>query len=273
MDEINETNADGQDETGIEPIETPDDSLLPEIVEGEAVEDSEEVFDEGLPEETGDLIEDAVRFINFTTKKMLADYALKVGNYLLTRFFNGDIGLATSTNRLKNFSFSQLCKRPDISLTRQDMGDMVRIAAQARLFQSIGVNITGLNYTQQRYLAQLPQSETKLDLVMECMNTDMPGYILYKRIQEIKKGLPLPDETTPQEKIIGEYSGTMARLMKNAAMPELFTDREKLYTLGSEARTCLKQTAVQWMVSLEGKHKEYQALIDNLDYIATHPNY
>ena len=91
MDEINEA-------SGSEPTETPDDALVPEIVEGESVEDSEKVSDETLPEETGDLIEDAVRFINLTAAKMLVDYALKIGNYLLTRFFNDDIGLATSKN-------------------------------------------------------------------------------------------------------------------------------------------------------------------------------
>jgi hypothetical protein len=79
MDEINEI-------SGNEPTETPENALTPEIVEGEAVEDSEEVFDETLPEETGDLIEDAVRFINYTTRKMLEDYTYKIGNYLLTRF-------------------------------------------------------------------------------------------------------------------------------------------------------------------------------------------
>ena len=58
------------EKSGNELTETQGNVLVPEIVEGEAVEDSEEASgDEYLPEETGDLIEDAVRFINFTTKK------------------------------------------------------------------------------------------------------------------------------------------------------------------------------------------------------------
>jgi hypothetical protein len=272
MDEINETTDNTQDETGTEPTETPGNVLVPEIVEGEAVEDADEVSGEYLPGETGDLIEDAVRFINLTAAKMLIEYALKIGNYLLTHFFNDDIGLAGSKNRYKNTSFTQLCKRPDIALTRQDMGDMVRVAAQVRMFQSIGIDISVFNYTHQRYLAQLSHSEAKLGLVMECLNEMMSSNDLYKRIQEIKKGLPLPDNETPQEKIIGQYSGIMARLMKKAAMPEFLTDRDKLYDLGSETRTQLKQTATQWMVDLEEKSKECQSLIDHLDYIATHPN-
>jgi len=64
----------------------------------------------------------------------------------------------------------------------------------------------------------------------------------------------------------------MARLMKNAAMPELFTDRDKLYTLGSETRSRLKAPPFNGRRCLETKIKEYQDLIDILDYIAAHPN-
>jgi len=78
MDEINENN----DISENEPSETPDNVLIPEIVEDDPEEGSEEISDEYLPEETGDLIEDAVRFINLTVAKMLVEYALKIGNYL-----------------------------------------------------------------------------------------------------------------------------------------------------------------------------------------------
>ncbi|MFZ2634018.1 MAG: hypothetical protein WA081_15585 [Desulfosalsimonadaceae bacterium] len=263
------------EKSGNESVEAPENVLIPEIVEGEAVEDSEEVSGEFLPEETGDLIEDAVRFINFTTRKMLSDYALKIGDYLLTRFFNDDIQLASSTNRYKNVSFSRLCKRPDISLTRQDMGRMVRIAALVRIFRSIAVDVSPLTYTHQLYLTQLPHSEVKFDLVMECLNEGMPSEVLHDRIVEIKRASNLigPGASQlPQEKIISQFSGLISRFVKKAAMPELFADRDKLYKLASDTRTQLKQTAVQWMVDIEAKCLECQFLIDHLDYIDTHPN-
>ena len=104
----------------------------------------------------------------------------------------------------------------------------------------------------------------------------MPADALHRRILEIKKASNLiePDAgQPPQEKIIAQYSVIMAQFVKKAAMPELFNDRDKLYELASEARTQLKQTAAQWIADLEAKRKEYQSLIDHLDYIATHPNY
>jgi hypothetical protein len=266
MDEINDTSEN-------EPTETPDNVIVPEIVEGEAVEDSEEVPGESLPEETGDLIEDAVRFINFTTRKMLSDYALNIGDYLLTRFFNDDALLASSTDRYKNASFSQLCKRPDISLTRQTMGEMVRMSAQFRIFNSISIDISPLNYTKQLYLTRLPHSETKLDLAMECLNDGMTSDALLDRIQEIKKALNPPEPgPPPPEKLIDTYSGVMTRFVKNAVMPSLFADRDHLYGLESDTRTRLRQTAAQWMADLEAKRLECQTIIDNLDYIDTHPN-
>lgn len=273
MDEINETNADGQDESGTEPAETPDDNLLPDIVEGEAVEDSEEVLDEPLPEETGDLIEDAVRFINFTTKKMLADYALKVGSYLLTRFFNNDMFLASSTNHSKQVSFTKLCRRPDLARTRQDLGDMVRIAAQARVFQCVGVDITVLTYTHQRYLTQLPHSEAKLDLTMECIAQGTPSRILYQQIQAIKQlSLLPPNAAQLQEKIITQYTATVTRFVARAAMPDIFTDPEKLNSLEPEIRAQLKMTAARWIVDLDAKKAEYQTLINRLEAVDVSPD-
>ena len=65
----------------------------------------------------------------------------------------------------------------------------------------------------------------------------------------------------------------MAQFVKKTAIPELFADRDKLYELASDTRAQLKQTAAQWLADLEAKREEYQSLINNLDYIATHPNY
>jgi hypothetical protein len=261
MDEIN----------GTEPAETPDNVLVPEIIEGEVVEDVQDVSGENLPEETGDLIEDAVRFINFTTKKMVRDYALKIGNYLLTRFFNDDIGLASSKSPFKNVSFAQLCRRPDISLTRQDLGDVVRISAQARVFRSIGVDITVLTYTHQRYLAQLPHSEVKLDLVMESIAQGLPSRDVYLRIQGIKRLplLPEPDPAQAQGRLITQYSGALTRLVDKAAMPEMFTDPEQLKGMAPENRARLKETAAEWIAGLDKKRFEYQLLIHRIEEMDT----
>jgi hypothetical protein len=51
------------------------------------------------------------------------------------------------------------------------------------VFRSIGVDITVLTYTRQRYLAQLPHSEAKLDLVMESIAQGLPSRDVYLRIQ------------------------------------------------------------------------------------------
>jgi hypothetical protein len=59
----------------------------------------------------------------------------------------------------------------------------------------------------------------------------------------------------PQEKIIAQYSGIMTQFVQKTAIPELFTDRVKLYELTSETRTQLKQTAAQWMADLEAKRQ------------------
>ncbi|MDO9264463.1 MAG: hypothetical protein Q7U02_10895 [Desulfosalsimonadaceae bacterium] len=108
------------------------------------------------------------------------------------------------------------------------------------------------------------------------MNEGMTSDALRHRILEINKASDMiePDAgQLPQEKIIAQYSGVMAQFVQKAAIPELFTGRDKLYELSSDTRTQLKPTVAQWMAHLGAKRQEYQAIIDNLDYIATHPNY
>ena len=148
------------------------------------------------------------------------------------------------------------------------------MAAQFRIFSSISIDISPICYINQVYLTRLPHSEAKLDLVMECLNEGMTSDALLHRIQEIKKALNPPEPgPPPPEKLIDSYSGVMARFVKKTVMPDLFADRNQLYALASDTRTRLRQTAAQWLANLEAKRQEYQAIIDNLDYIDTHPSY
>ena len=56
------------------------------------------------------LIDESVKFINDTIVKTIYKGSLEIGKYLLEKFFDNDIKLASSRNPRKSDSFQQLCK-------------------------------------------------------------------------------------------------------------------------------------------------------------------
>ncbi len=266
------------------PAENVPEAIIPEVMEEnewEIVEETGEPEppesnlpdvnppDENLPDLN--LIDESVAFINQTVESMVKTGALKIGNYVLTRFFNDNIELASSPNGHKLASFSRLCRRPDLSLTRRELGAMVRVAAQQRYMKIIGIDVDRLVYTNQKLLTQLPDDQTKLDLIQECINKNLPTRQLSARIRQIKQAaLPY---VNPNDKVVNTYKQTMNRLIAGAAVPELLSTQEGLYRLQRETVLQLREEAVQWASGLAARQQECDALITQLDYTLAHPNY
>ena len=156
-----------EDDAGM--METGNDEFFPEDGEqpGDDPADDENPPDPNLPDLN--LIDEAAAFIRTTIAAMIENAASKIGDYLLTRFFDGDIELAISRNPYKNVSFTHLCRRPDIPLTRREMGLMVRMAFQEKELIDMGVDTSLLLISHKRYLTQVPNGQAKYDLVMGCI--------------------------------------------------------------------------------------------------------
>ncbi|MFZ2633921.1 MAG: hypothetical protein WA081_02615 [Desulfosalsimonadaceae bacterium] len=256
------------------PAENVPEAIIPEVPEEnewEIVDETgeSEPPDENLPDLN--LIDESVAFINQTVESMVKTGALIIGNYVLTRFFNDNTELASSKNRYKNISFSMLCRRPDLSLTRRELGVMVQVAAQLKCMRTIGIEIDRLVYTNQKLLAQLPDDQAKFDLIQECINKNLPSRQLSARIRQIKQAaLPY---VNPNDKVVNTYKQTMNRLITGTAVPELLSTQEGLYRLERETVLQLREEALQWAAGLEAKRRECDALIAKLDYTLAHPNY
>lgn len=262
------------DEDDVGMMETAEDEFFPEEdappVDGPA--EDENPPDPNLPDLN--LIDEAAAFIRTTIAAMIENAALKIGDYLLVRFFDGDIELAISRNRYKNISFTHLCRRPDIPLTRREMGLMVRMAFQEKELIDMGVDTSLLLISHKRYLTQVPNGPAKYDLVMECIREGWPAWKLAARIREMQlAALVQENPAYPNEKIVNGYKKIMARLMDGTPLPELLATQEGLYRLDRQTVLDLKQDALKWMAELEAKRREYAALIEKLDYTVEHPNY
>ena len=131
--------------------ETQTEPMLPEVLEetGEEVLSGEPVPDDEYGED--DLINESVEFINQTVAAMMVEAFIRIGEHLLIRYFNNDIAQAASRSKYKNTSFNRLCRRPDLSLTRQDLSMTVRVASQYRDMVKKGIDLSRLSYTHSEF--------------------------------------------------------------------------------------------------------------------------
>lgn len=248
--------------------------MIPEIVEGDDAEMTGSPGDEFIPEEyeppiyeapggdpenlsddTG-LIDESVEFINRTVAEMVVNAALKIGDYVLVRFFNNDIFLASSMNGHKSVSYSRLCRRPDLSLTRQQLSTMVRIAAQEKYFLIMNMDTARLQYIHRLRLIELPNDHIKCDLASECMNQNLTGGQLRARIRQIKlSALLYENPAYVNQKIVTDYKKTVERGIKGMVLPELLSTQDGLYRLDREILLQLKADAAGWVSALEARWK------------------
>lgn len=218
------------------------------------------------------LIDEAAAFIRATIAAMIENAALKIGDYLLTRFFDGDIELAISRNPYKNFSFTHLCRRPDLPLTRREMGLMVRMAAQERELIDRGVDTSLLLISHKRYLTQVPDGPAKWELVNQCIREKWPARKLEERIREMKlEALVQENPVYLNDQIVSNYKKTMARLLDGTTLPELLATQRGLYRLEKQTVLDLKEATLAWKAGLEAKQRECAALIEQLEYTVEHP--
>ena len=247
--------------------------LIPEVIDdaegGAAPVEADEPPPQNLPDYA--LVEEAVAFISQTIEEMGKTVFLKVGDYLLTRFFNDNVLLASSKNRYKSMSYTELCRHTDLPVTRRQLGVMIRMAAQERYLILTHVEVSRLCHIKKSYLIQLPDGDEKYALAQKCIQENWTSRELYARIRQMKQGT-IP-EIGPNEKIVNDYKQTMRRMLSKTAVPELLRSPERLYRLERETLLQLKADAAGWMTALEAKLEEYVALIVQADYSVAHPNY
>jgi hypothetical protein len=178
-------------------VEIVDSPASAEHLENEDPSENEEAEQDGentestdtskaVPAEADDKkIQEAVKFINETAQKILYDGYVKIGNYILDQFFDGDIELASSKDPTKPASFVKLCKRGDLTVHPSRLGLMVRVASQERFLLEKKVNTKPLLFTHKASLVKLKNNQDKINLIQECIKKKWTTRTLDRKISEI----------------------------------------------------------------------------------------
>lgn len=85
---------------------------------------------------SGELIDRTVDWLKARKSEVEATLALQasqIGEYLIERFFDGDLALVSSQNPNKNVSFRKLCERDDLPFSARALRSFIQVAINFRL--------------------------------------------------------------------------------------------------------------------------------------------
>ena len=188
------------------------------------------------------LVEESVHFINAKVAESVFKGSLEIGEYLLLNFFGNDIQLAASQNPAKSVSYSSLCRRPDLAVSRTTLARMVRIAAQEKFLKSKRVRVDSLSYAQRIELIKLENDELKIELARRCIGESLSNRQLIPLVNEVRKATMPPKQDTPSS-LAKKHVKELRQLLDGSGVPSFMHDRNQLKSLPREARQTLRETA------------------------------
>lgn len=200
------------------------------------------------------LVEDAVAFINEKANEALYNYSIEIGNYILEKFFNGNISEASSRNPRKSVSYRALCAHPELAPSPGALSVMLRVAVQEKLFETKKLAVKKLSYSHKAELVSLPDDETKIKLFKEAVKKSLSVRDLRDRVAQ-EKGL-LPIEGSTQE----QPATTKAVNFEKFLRKPIFHDNEKLRGMKGKSLQKLQEKVEQTYTRLSQLLEEYAKL-------------
>lgn|GEM_PF-1234381 len=172
------------------------------------------------------LIDNAVHFINEKANEFVYSGYELIGRYLLERFFNNDIILASSRSPRKPASYSALCRREDLAIHPARLGVMVRVAAQENFFASEKLPSEKLSYTHKAELVKLPDNVGKIELARECVNKSISSRQLAEKVSKILD--KMRSDPPAALKLLESKVSDPKRLFADTRIIEMLSHEERL---------------------------------------------
>lgn len=199
-----------------------------------------------------ELIDEAIDFINEKVNESIYKGSIEIGEYILAKFFDNNIQLASSRNPKKPNSYAALCKRDDLNANPATLSIMVRIAAQERFFDKYQIDASKLNYTQKKELIKIDNEKLKIELANECINNNLSTREFEKIVKakrlDNKSASDLPNTSS---QIINSYISSIDSILKKIQFPKIDKNSIKAKRLRSEKIKEYTEKADRFIVELE----------------------
>jgi hypothetical protein len=215
--------------------------------------------------QTDPLVEEAVAFINEKANETIYKGSLEIGNYVLEKFFAGDIARARDKNPKKKASYSALCRDERLIVSVKTLSVMVRVVAQEQFFNLSGLDTSGLCYTHKAELIRLPDDQVKLDLAKEAIESPLSTRQLSEKVDEACKQLS-------QKKIeiavaILKNIENPRRIFEDSQIAPFVDDLKSLRKLSLEERRAISVEAKEMSKKTKEWMQKYDKLVRRLDKI------
>lgn len=184
METIITMETESSEETNIvkyESDETDPDTIQPELDGTGTIEPST-----GKQVEIDKEIDEAVEEINRILGEHFFITAVEVGDYVLQKFFKGDIEEAKSKNPKKRVSFRKLQDHPHLRIPFRLLNQMLNISVQEKELKTKlkSDELNKLTYSHRAELLKLDDIDKKITLAKECIQESLSVRKLRERIQE-----------------------------------------------------------------------------------------
>lgn len=207
--------------------------------------------DEVDTQEDKKLIDDAVAFINEKVNETIYQGSIKIGEYILENFFEGDLKLASSKNPRKKTSFNNLCENEELTIHPNRLGLMVRVACQERYFSENEIDTRGLSYTHKASLVKVEEDEKKINLAKDCINEKWTTRQLEDAIKKYLNTLP-PTSNPSLIRTTKKFINKIDHVLKTVKDTDLKFDTDDISKMSAKRRDTLKTH----LTNLETKAKE-----------------
>ena len=198
-------------------------------------------------------IEDAVTWINNKIRSNVHGTYLDIGNYILDRFFGGDLEQVKSFNPHKASSFRKLTERDDLMISKTNLYNSVHVTVQEKLLLPTVQLTEQLSFTHKVALLPLKSVEKKAELANKAIDEHLTVEELKEQVKEAKKEEPQSPAGRP----------TLPGFLKNLSkMYKITTGDDSLEGLNREIISGLKEDE---RLRVKEKIRHIMSLVSRID--------
>jgi hypothetical protein len=209
------------------------------------------------------LVNDAVNFINEKANETLYRGSEEIGAYLLERFFDNDIAVASSRKPHKSASYAALCQREDLAVHPATLSLMVRVAAQEVFFKEKKFNPAGLSYTHKAELVKLANTAVKIRLAQKALKSTFSSRLLSEEVKKTKERSGAKGKVISS--VIEKYLADPVRLFENSRRNEFVSNADNLKKMHLGTRQRLHDKALEMVEKTKQWGKRYRTLAKELE--------
>ncbi|MBI5249607.1 MAG: ankyrin repeat domain-containing protein [Desulfomonile tiedjei] len=165
-----------------------------------------------------------------TVKTFLVTYVIMgleaIGDYLLENVFDGNYKKALSKDPYKGTSLSDIADHKDMPLSRQRLGECVRVAAETQELKSFGLESDFLTYYHKLEISRVKSPEERLKLAQEANGKALTVREVRDRVRKLTGKAVSADKRMAQAVI--KQLGVFSQMTVDEETREFLKDKDRL---------------------------------------------